>query len=100
MDVKWEILSSGFLGCRSSRDLGTELTVWGLLSIYAALQGDCTSCEGRNDAKEYAHICSAMKILMFSDSEHWEINRLLAAILHLGNIEFEGESEACICQKR
>ncbi|XP_054838494.1 unconventional myosin-VIIb [Eublepharis macularius] len=51
--------------------------------------GDCTSCEGRNDAKEYVHICSAMKILMFSDSEHWEISKLLGAILHLGNMEFE-----------
>uniref|UniRef100_A0A8B9S9M8 Myosin VIIB n=1 Tax=Apteryx owenii TaxID=8824 RepID=A0A8B9S9M8_APTOW len=53
-------------------------------------QGDCTSCDGRNDAKEYAHIRSAMKILMFSDSEHWDISKLLAAILHLGNVEFEG----------
>ncbi|XP_019398450.1 PREDICTED: unconventional myosin-VIIb [Crocodylus porosus] len=51
--------------------------------------GDCTSCDGRNDAKEYAHIRSAMKILMFSDSEHWDISKLLAAILHLGNVEFE-----------
>ncbi|KAJ6669187.1 hypothetical protein lerEdw1_007996 [Lerista edwardsae] len=51
--------------------------------------GECTSCEGRNDAKEYAHIRSAMKILMFSDSEHWDISKLLAAILHLGNVEFE-----------
>nr|XP_056706311.1 unconventional myosin-VIIb [Euleptes europaea] len=62
----------------------------GTASEYTYLtMGDCTSCEGRNDAKEYAHICSAMKILMFSGSEHWEISKLLAAILHLGNIEFE-----------
>lgn len=32
-----------------------------------------------------------MKILMFSDSEHWDISKLLAAILHLGNVEFEGK---------
>ncbi|XP_060098667.1 unconventional myosin-VIIb [Heteronotia binoei] len=62
----------------------------GTASEYTYLtMGDCTSCEGRNDAKEYAHICSAMKILMFSGSEHWEISKLLAAVLHLGNIEFE-----------
>ncbi|KAH0623885.1 hypothetical protein JD844_007070 [Phrynosoma platyrhinos] len=62
----------------------------GTASEYAYLtMGDCTSCEGRNDAKEYAHIRSAMKILMFSDSEHWDISKLLAAILHLGNVEFE-----------
>uniref|UniRef100_A0A8C3SBV2 Myosin VIIB n=1 Tax=Chelydra serpentina TaxID=8475 RepID=A0A8C3SBV2_CHESE len=62
----------------------------GTASEYTYLtMGDCTSCDGRNDAKEYAHIRSAMKILMFSDSEHWDISKLLAAILHLGNIEFE-----------
>uniref|UniRef100_A0A4W3IKE1 Myosin VIIBb n=1 Tax=Callorhinchus milii TaxID=7868 RepID=A0A4W3IKE1_CALMI len=51
--------------------------------------GNCTSCEGQDDVRHYAHIRSAMKILMFSDIEQWEINRLLAAILHLGNLELE-----------
>ncbi|XP_010901250.2 unconventional myosin-VIIa [Esox lucius] len=53
------------------------------------IMGKCTSCEGRDDIKEYAHFRSAMKILMFSENDCWEINKLLAAILHLGNIEFE-----------
>ncbi|XP_064021334.1 unconventional myosin-VIIb [Pogoniulus pusillus] len=62
----------------------------GTASEYTYLtMGNCISCDGRNDAKDYAHIRSAMKILMFSDSEHWDISKLLAAILHLGNIEFE-----------
>uniref|UniRef100_A0A8K9UUE2 Myosin VIIBa n=1 Tax=Oncorhynchus mykiss TaxID=8022 RepID=A0A8K9UUE2_ONCMY len=51
--------------------------------------GNCTSCDGRDDIKEYAHFCSAMKILMFSENDSWEINKLLAAILHLGNVHFE-----------
>uniref|UniRef100_A0A669R3P7 Myosin VIIB n=1 Tax=Phasianus colchicus TaxID=9054 RepID=A0A669R3P7_PHACC len=64
----------------------------GTASEYTYLtMGNCTSCDSRNDAKEYAHIRSAMKILMFSDSEHWDISKLLAAILHLGNVEFEGK---------
>ncbi|XP_054934667.1 unconventional myosin-VIIb isoform X1 [Physeter macrocephalus] len=50
--------------------------------------GNCTSCEGLNDAKDYAHVRSAMKILMFSDSDNWDLSKLLAAILHLGNVEF------------
>ncbi|XP_008951853.3 unconventional myosin-VIIb isoform X1 [Pan paniscus] len=50
--------------------------------------GNCTSCEGLNDAKDYAHIRSAMKILQFSDSESWDVTKLLAAILHLGNVGF------------
>lgn len=54
------------------------------------LQGNCTSCEGLDDAKDYAHVRSALKILMFSDAEHWDLSKLLAAILHLGNVEFTG----------
>ncbi|XP_066565263.1 unconventional myosin-VIIa [Amia ocellicauda] len=53
------------------------------------MMGHCTSCEGRDDIKEYAHIRSAMKILAFSDNDYWEITKLLAALLHLGNIDFE-----------
>ena len=52
-------------------------------------QGDCITCEGRNDQKEFADIRSAMKILTFTDTEVWDIMRLLAAILHFGNIDYE-----------
>lgn len=52
--------------------------------------GKCTSCEGRDDIKEYAHFRSALKILMFTENDSWEISKLLAAILHLGNVRFEG----------
>uniref|UniRef100_A0A3Q3GXR8 Unconventional myosin-VIIa-like n=1 Tax=Labrus bergylta TaxID=56723 RepID=A0A3Q3GXR8_9LABR len=51
--------------------------------------GNCTSCEGRDDVKEYAHFRSALKILMFTENDSWEICKLLAAILHLGNVTFE-----------
>ncbi|XP_029988616.1 unconventional myosin-VIIa [Sphaeramia orbicularis] len=52
--------------------------------------GNCTSCEGRDDVKEYAHFRSALKILMFTENDTWEICKLLAAILHMGNVDFEG----------
>ncbi|KAM6939036.1 unconventional myosin-VIIb [Lycodopsis pacificus] len=52
--------------------------------------GKCTSCEGRDDVKEYAHFRSALKILMFTENDSWEISKLLAAILHLGNVDFKG----------
>ncbi|XP_064186818.1 unconventional myosin-VIIa [Anguilla rostrata] len=51
--------------------------------------GNCTTCEGRDDLKEYAHFRSAMKILMFTENDSWEISKLLAALLHLGNVDFE-----------
>lgn len=31
-----------------------------------------------------------MKVLMFTETENWEISKLLAAILHMGNLRFEG----------
>lgn len=54
-------------------------------------QGNCTTCDGRDDSKEYANIRSAMKVLMFTDTENWEISKLLAAILHMGNLKYEGK---------
>ncbi|KAF7663122.1 hypothetical protein LDENG_00218190 [Lucifuga dentata] len=52
--------------------------------------GNCTNCEGRDDVEEYAHFRSALKILMFTENDSWEISKLLAALLHLGNLDFEG----------
>lgn len=34
---------------------------------------------------------SGLQVLMFTDKENWEISKLLAAILHLGNLRYEGE---------
>uniref|UniRef100_A0A3B4TMB3 Unconventional myosin-VIIa-like n=1 Tax=Seriola dumerili TaxID=41447 RepID=A0A3B4TMB3_SERDU len=55
-------------------------------------KGNCIVCDGRDDAKDYSRIRSAMKILTFSENQCEEILKLLAAILHLGNVCFEGES--------
>lgn len=55
-------------------------------------KGGCISCEGRNDAKDYGSIRSAMHHF-FSEPECLDILKLLAAILHLGNISFEGNTE-------
>lgn len=58
--------------------------------FYYLTQGGCITCEGRDDAAEFADIRSAMKVLMFSDQEIWEILKILAALLHLGNIKYKG----------
>ncbi|XP_036894279.1 unconventional myosin-VIIa isoform X2 [Sturnira hondurensis] len=54
--------------------------------------GNCITCEGREDSQEYANIRSAMKVLMFTDTENWEISKLLASILHLGNLQYEART--------
>lgn len=51
--------------------------------------GGSTKCDNRNDANEFASIRSAMKILSFSDDEFSEIMKLLACILHLGNLKYK-----------
>lgn len=50
--------------------------------------GGGITCEGRDDAAEFADIRSAMKVLLFTDSEIWDIMTLLAALLHTGNINY------------
>ncbi|XP_025836216.1 myosin-VIIa isoform X1 [Agrilus planipennis] len=51
--------------------------------------GGSITCEGRDDAAEFADIRSAMKVLLFSDQEIWEIMKLLSALLHMGNIRYK-----------
>ncbi|CAL8273247.1 unnamed protein product [Arctogadus glacialis] len=70
----------------------TKLSLGNASDYNYLTMGKCTTCEGRDDITEYTHFLSALKILMFSDSDSWEISRLLAAILHLGNVKFEGTS--------
>lgn len=55
-------------------------------------QGDATFCDSRNDSREFAAITSAMKVLMFTDAEVMDIFKLLAAILHLGNLKFKSKT--------
>uniref|UniRef100_A0A671TUZ3 Myosin VIIA n=1 Tax=Sparus aurata TaxID=8175 RepID=A0A671TUZ3_SPAAU len=62
----------------------------GLATDYSYLtMGRCTACDGRNDLNDYSSILSAMKVLMFTETENWEISKLLAAILHMGNLCFK-----------
>ncbi|XP_012155371.1 unconventional myosin-VIIa isoform X1 [Ceratitis capitata] len=51
-------------------------------------QGGCLQLDGKNDAKDFADIRAAMKVLSFAPEEVWCIFSLLAAILHLGNMQF------------
>ncbi|KAH8328201.1 hypothetical protein KR067_006039, partial [Drosophila pandora] len=52
-------------------------------------QGGCFTLPGRGDAKDFADIRAAMKVLSFKPEEVWSIFSLLAAILHLGNLRFK-----------
>ncbi|KAJ3595721.1 hypothetical protein NHX12_005024 [Muraenolepis orangiensis] len=56
-------------------------------------KGGCVVCNGRDDAKDFARINTAFRVLTFTEGQCWEIYKLLAAILHLGNSSFEEASE-------
>ncbi|XP_039878393.1 unconventional myosin-VIIb-like isoform X1 [Simochromis diagramma] len=56
-------------------------------------KGNCIACGGRDDAKDYSRINSALKTLNFSRKDCHEIFKLLAAILHLGNVCFEANTQ-------
>ena len=52
-------------------------------------QGGSVVCEQRDDKKDLADIRAAMKVLMFSDEEIWDIFKILASVLHLGNVNYK-----------
>ena len=54
-------------------------------------QGGDITCEGRDDIKDFADIRSAMKVLTFSDTEVWEVLKVLSSLLHLGYVKYDGE---------
>ena len=60
------------------------------LLLYNLPQGGEITCEGRDDKAEFISIKSAMKVLMFTDDEIWDIMKILAALLHLGNVKYSG----------
>ncbi|XP_034471535.1 unconventional myosin-VIIa [Drosophila innubila] len=57
-------------------------------------QGGCFTLPGKQDAKDFADIRAAMKVLSFKPDEVWCILSLLAAILHLGNLRFKATEVA------
>lgn len=48
------------------------------------------NADGRDDAADLTEIRTAMKVLMFSDQEIWSLFRILAGLLHIGNIKYNG----------
>ncbi|XP_044485925.1 myosin-17-like isoform X2 [Mangifera indica] len=57
-------------------------------SFHYLNQSNCYELDGVNDAQEYLATRRAMDIVGISDQEQEAIFRVVAAILHLGNIDF------------
>eukprot|EP01091_Cochliopodium_minus_P012120 TRINITY_DN35_c0_g1_i4.p1 TRINITY_DN35_c0_g1~~TRINITY_DN35_c0_g1_i4.p1 ORF type:complete len:1364 (+),score=604.46 TRINITY_DN35_c0_g1_i4:37-4128(+) len=59
--------------------------------------GDCLSVQSLDDKKEFAHTTQAMNVIGIDNEEQEGIYRVIAAILNLGNVEFEAQygGEGC-----
>ncbi|KAM0924486.1 hypothetical protein ACQ4PT_004828 [Festuca glaucescens] len=63
-------------------------------SFHYLNQSNCIELNGMDDAKEYAETRRAMSIVGINSDEQDAIFKVVAAILHLGNVEFgEGKEE-------
>lgn len=61
---------------------------------YAYLaSGGCFSIEGVDDVEEFKQTLKAMKQLQFDEVQIGVILKMVAAILHLGNVQFDAETE-------
>ncbi|CAF1611322.1 unnamed protein product, partial [Didymodactylos carnosus] len=61
---------------------------------YAYLNKSSIKVDTRNDADEWKAIRNACKVLMFSDDELSEIFRILAVVLHLGNLQYNVQTKS------
>ncbi|XP_058876562.1 unconventional myosin-X-like [Acipenser ruthenus] len=57
-------------------------------NYYYLKQSGCTADKTINDLETFQDVMTAMKVMQFSNEDIHEILRLLAGVLHLGNIEF------------
>jgi len=57
---------------------------------------NCTAVDGMDDVRELNATKAALDVLGFSKEEQDTIFRVTAGILHLGNVEFEGDEQAVV----
>ena len=51
-------------------------------------QGNCYTCEGMDEKEEFALIRGGMQVLNFDSDHIWNVFKIIAAVLNLGNVNF------------
>jgi len=62
-------------------------------------QSGCVSVEGINDEEDFEALRLAMDSLMITTEQQKGIFSVLSAVLHLGNVEFQGKDEVSVSSK-
>lgn len=62
-------------------------------------QGNAARVDTINDKNDYKEVTASLNTLQFNKSDQDTLWRVVAAILHLGNIEFDLDEEKLILKK-
>jgi myosin-1 len=68
----------------------------GVDQFFYLSQSGVSTVPGVDDAKEFAAVQAAMSTIGINDTEQWAIWQILGGILHLGNIQFAGDTKATV----
>lgn len=69
--------------------MGPQLENWTLTPAPVPNQGGNCEIAGKSDADDFRRLLAAMEVLGFTSEDQDSIFRILASILHLGNVYFE-----------
>lgn len=69
--------------------MGPQLENWTLTPAPVPNQGGNCEITGKSDADDFRRLLAAMEVLGFTSEDQDSIFRILASILHLGNVYFE-----------
>ncbi|CAM9488990.1 unnamed protein product, partial [Ectocarpus sp. 13 AM-2016] len=72
----------------AASDLGLDLKLEGVGSYKILSRGDCTTLDGVDDADEFRGVRAAFDTIGMSEESQLEVWQMLAAMLHLSNLEF------------
>lgn len=73
-------------------DLHKKLGIVNMSRFSYLNKSGCYDVDGLNDQNDFKEVLNAMKTIKISDSDQLNIFKLIAGILHLGNVVFKTES--------
>ncbi|CAO2839828.1 unnamed protein product, partial [Amaranthus hypochondriacus] len=77
-----------YMLCAAPKEVVQKYKLGNPRTFHYLNQSNCIELEGLDDAKEYLATIRAMDVVGISPEEQEAIFRVVAAVLHLGNIEF------------